>query len=104
MNIIDPRRAWGQLLAYVLILIVALFGFLELSEHNKHICDTARDNRNASRNIVIAVDELGRALVDDGKPHDQLTPEEQHAIEIIEDFREDQLDLLKEPVCEGSDD
>jgi hypothetical protein len=87
----------AQLVAYLLIVIVSVFAWQKSTSQDHHICRSAEANRQAVRNVVIAIEQLGTELVtDDGTPP---TPEQQVALDRFKKFKEDQLALLELPAC-----
>lgn len=91
----DPdRRFLEQLSAYALVVMVGVFGFWTLQQTQQDICDTARENREVSRNIVLAITELGANLRLQGKPVSLATPRERKALAILSEFKREQMVLL----------
>lgn len=96
----------GQLLAYVLIVLVGAYGFwiqhentAALERTSKEICATADENRVALRNTVLAIDALGRALITDGKPGSELDADAKADLERFDAFTASQLKTLDIPAC-----
>lgn len=80
--------------AYVAIVAVALHGFQQTSETQDDLCRIVEINREAVRDVIRAVEELGSGMVRDGKPLERLSAEELGNIELLARFRERQLALL----------
>lgn len=93
------RTRNGQLLAYLLIVIVAASGFYVTDRTNDRMCDSAKENRIAIQNLTLGVHSLGLSLIVEGKPRDKWSPEEEEAVEDLDKFRAEQRALLDVPVC-----
>lgn len=113
MASVARRYAIAQLLAYLLIVAVAVLGFSTferrqealareqaiLSAQEARICETARINRASLRNLTIAITMLGEDLVLDGKPRSSADPEERLSLARLEAFRITQLATLTGRSC-----
>jgi hypothetical protein len=95
------RITVAQLGAYLLICVVAVLGFLDLEHTQDELCQTAAENRQASRDIVQAIDRLGVGLILEGREESEASPEEAAAIKLLDQFAAEQLALLDKPVCES---
>lgn len=89
----------AQLGAYLLIVVVAALGFSDISKTQENLCKTADRNRSALRGVIRAIDDLGSALVKDGRLREELSKEEKKALLLLENFREAQLRVLERPIC-----
>lgn len=89
--------AAAQLVAYLMIITIAVLGFARFQQTQEDICRQAQANRQATRNLVVAIDALGQQLVlgSDEKP----TPEQLATLKVFKEFRDQQLTLLEGPVC-----
>lgn len=91
------KRDLSQFGAYVLIVLLALFGFIKLESEQQRIGDVARDqcrhafeNREALRDVTIAISQLGLGLIDSGSADsDQVAREAQR--KKLEAFQRDEL-------------
>lgn len=94
------RVTMAQLVAYLLIVTVAVFGFYQIDQQNQTICSSTGDNREAIRNVVKAIDRLGVSLVLEGRRSmENATPGEEAAVERIRAFSAQQLRLLETKAC-----
>ncbi len=93
------RKDVGQLLAYVLIVLVAAGGFYQMNKVDQRVCEAAEENRTSLRALVIALDALGKDLITDGKPLSKLDSEEIVAVKKFESFTVAQLKILDVPAC-----
>lgn len=89
----------GQLLAYLLIIIVAAAGFYVTDRTNDRMCESAKENRIALQNLTLGVHSLGLNLIIEGKPRDKWSTEEEEAVEDLQEFKDEQQELLDKPVC-----
>jgi hypothetical protein len=97
----DFMHRHPQLLAYLLIVAIALVGFWQVDRSNEQMCDFADDNRTAIRTTIEGVASLGEQLV--RGPHlDKdvpLDPSRQEQLDRIAEFQRSQLELLDQPPC-----
>ena len=91
------RIALWQLAAYVLIVSISLIGWWRIEKEADARCTAGEANREALRNIVVAIEMLGTDLVTGGE--NPTTPEQEETLKQFADFREEQLALLDGPVC-----
>lgn len=89
----------GQILAYLLIIIVAGIGFWSIRQTQDQMCNSAKENRIAIQNLTIGVHALGFNLIVEGKPRDKWSADEEEAVEDLDEFRAEQKRLLALPVC-----
>ena len=91
------RIAYWQFAAYLLIISISLLGWRQIEQEADARCESGEANREALRNIVLAIEALGTDLVTQGT--NPTTPEQEETLEEFADFREEQLALLEGPVC-----
>lgn len=88
---------FSQLIAYLLLVGMMIYVWSGQEQDDRQICETIRDNRNATRNVVVAIYDLGEDLViGEG---DEVTPQQQATLARFELFRDQQLETLDGPVC-----
>lgn len=90
---------FAQLCAFLLMVGVTIYVVSGFGARDQAICDTSADNRQAVRNLVVAIDDLGRDLVIGNGDPNSPTPEQQATLDQFEQFKEQQLKLLKDDVC-----
>ncbi len=93
------RKDVGQVFAYLLIVIVATFGFYQSNQVDERVCTVAAENRGSLRSLVIALDALGKSLITGGKPESELDASQVASLKQFEAFTKAQLELLEYPVC-----
>lgn len=92
--------ALAQLCAYLLIIAVAVLAFRDSNAQQDDICSAAAENREATRNLVIAIYTLGAQLVIQDGDDKPPTPGQQRALDQFAEFRDTQLALLADVPCE----
>lgn len=95
----DSKRQWGQLGAYLLIVVMAMVGFYEMGKVDDKFCQSGQENREAIRNLTIAISALGQDLIRDDQPLNELDAEDREALRAFRTFEADQVALLEPPVC-----
>jgi hypothetical protein len=95
------RIAVAQLVAYVMIVAVFAFSSWQAEQQDEHICESAHENREATRALVIAIGDLGTDLVVGNDDPDSPTPEQQATLDKFAKFQAAQLAALAGPVCVG---
>jgi hypothetical protein len=93
------KREWGQLGAYLLFVIFGLVGFWEMQRVDQNFCEAGTENREAVRNLTMAISSLGVDLVTEGKAFSELSPQERDAVQRFRAFERKQLALLELPIC-----
>lgn len=95
------RTFIAQLLAYVLIVGVAVFVSWRQEGLSDDLCTGAAENREALRAIVVGVGDLGEALIiGDAAGDDYISPQQAEALTRINEFEKQQLKTLELPICE----
>jgi hypothetical protein len=93
------RIYYAQSLAYVLIILIAIVGFVDARETQREMCEGGRQNRLAIRTLTSEIAALGEDLVVGDRPRDQITPDQQAAIDRFQVFKAAQLQRLPLPIC-----
>jgi hypothetical protein len=93
------RIALAQLLAYVGIVCVFAFSMWHAEQTDTRICESAQENRDATRALVVAIGELGEDLVVGSDTETSPTPEQQATLDQFTRFQAQQLKALSGPVC-----
>jgi hypothetical protein len=104
------RERWGQLGAYLLIVVLGLYGFYQQDKDTYERCQAANASRTVARGNTLAVYDLGISLITPpsvpGVQPKPLTPAEQAAakqfMQRFNDFRDKQL--AKIPANQQCDD
>lgn len=95
------RIAYWQLAAYLLIFSLSVIGWWQIEQESDARCASGEINRQALRNIITGVGDLGAKLVTNGE--DPSTPEQEAALAQFTAFEEEQLALIEGPVCPEED-
>jgi hypothetical protein len=105
-NRLNRRRFYGQLFAYLLIVIIAIFGFYKNDQDNKARCEAGATSRQAQRDTINAVADLAVGLTRPpaGSVPPQRTDEEklryEQYIAKVEKFRSSTLaKVTSNPSC-----
>jgi hypothetical protein len=98
---IHKRIGFAQLIAYLFMIamIIWVYGGFENRDHA--ICDSAQKNRESTREVVVAIHELGESLVLGSTDPRSPTPEQQASLNKFKKFRNALLEDLAGPVCEN---
>lgn len=98
-NLRVRHQIWtAQLLAYVLILVTAIWGFYAIGRQTDRLCDNALANRVAVRQLTSAIANLGRQLVV-GDAGSAVTPEQVASLQEFREFKRRTLAKLPNVPC-----
>ena len=102
------RRDIAQLIAYLLIVSIGVFGFHEQDKQNKARCESAAQIRDVIRGQVLAIYDLGLSATQRPPNARPLTPSEQQQLDAyvknLQRFRDNQLKkIVPSSACEKYD-
>lgn len=99
----DPRVRrriyYAETLAYILIVTIAVAGFVSADRQRQGVCHAVYDNRQAVRDLTVAIKHLGRDLVLGDPPAGSITPDQRETLRQFSQFEREQLQELDLPIC-----
>ena len=90
----------AQIMAYILIVSIFILGLYQANKQDDELCKITADNRQVTRNLVVAIERLGTELVTNG--NSDITAAQQESLDRFAEFKESQLRVLELPVCQDN--
>jgi uncharacterized protein HemX len=84
----------AQLIAYVLIVGIGIFGFWQAEKTQREICLSTENNRAVTAELVQSINALGTNLITDGRDFEDLTEQQQRALDTLDKFERNRLGAL----------
>jgi hypothetical protein len=97
------QMQFAQLCVYLVLIGIIIYTWSGFDRRDARICESAQANRDSTKNVVIAIHELGEQLVLGSTDPDSPTPQQQASLDRFEQFKNQQLEMLNSPVCDGKD-